>query len=302
MKIWITGCNGMLAKVIKTKLTEKDIEFIGTGRELNIGCARAVQEFAKKHKFTHIINCAAYTNVDGAESDSSAAYDANAFGPGNLAMAAVINRTGFIHFSTDYVFGNDTNLCFEDTPTNPLSVYACSKNNGEILSSSVMVGVPDVSWHIIRTSWLFGHGGKNFVSTMLSLMGQKEILRVVNDQYGRPTFANDLADAALLLSGILGDTPAESGFYHFANRVDNWDKAGFISWYRFANEILALAKKMGRKLATKEIQPITTAEFQQPARRPAHSVLSTSLYEKVTNRTPRDISEALFDYLYGNVT
>ena len=221
MKVWVTGSNGMLARAIKLELLDRKVEFVGTGRELDIGCARKVQEFARAGGFTHIINCAAYTDVDGAQEDASTAYQTNTFGPSNLALAAAIIEANLVHFSTEYVFRGGCQSSLEGDECNPLSVYGMSKHSGEVLVYSVMRNTGK-SWYIIRTSGLFGLGGKNFVSTMLNLMAEKEVLRVVSDQVVRPTFTGDLAAAALKLV----DFPAASGVYHFANSVGS-DEGAF---------------------------------------------------------------------------
>jgi dTDP-4-dehydrorhamnose reductase len=294
VKVWVTGSNGMLARAIKLKLTDRKVEFVGTDRELDIGCARKVQEFARASNFTHIINCAAYTDVDGAQNDSSAAYQTNTFGPSNLALAAAIIEANLVHFSTEYVFSGVT--CYssrEGDECNPLNVYGMSKHSGEILVSSVM-GNTSKSCYVIRTSGLFGLGGKNFVSTMLKLMAEKEVLRVVSDQVVRPTFTDDLAEAALKLAGIPGE-PVASGIYHFANSL--FSDGGGISWYGFADQILKVGKEAGLPLVTREIIPIPYAELGRLAPRPVHAVLNTRLFRETTGEAPRELSEALREYI-----
>lgn len=289
MEIWVTGGNGMLAKAIQLRLVEMGIPFISTGREIDICNCPLVHNFVNENNFTHIINCAAYNDVDGAESDWSSCYNTNAFGPGNLALSAATCGAKLIHFSTNYVFSGVDECVEYTTPYNPISAYGVSKKAGEVLVASMMRHQLN-DLYVIRTSWLFGYGGsKNFVSTMLKLMAKNEVLRVVNDQFGRPTFADDLADAALELAGI-PDNPHPYGIYHFAN-------TGVMSWYEFAQQILDAGKRNGLPLITKEIQPVTTDEFPLPAQRPAHAVLNTSRYEQVTGKVPRDVSEALNEYI-----
>lgn len=291
MRVWVTGSNGMLARAIKLKLTDRNVEFIGTGRGLDIGCARKVQEFARAGGFTHIINCAAYTDVDGAQNDASSAYQTNTFGPSNLALAAAIIEAHLVHFSTEYVFrGNECRSSLEGDDCNPLNVYGMSKHSGEVLVSSVMRNTGK-SWYVIRTSGLFGLGGKNFVSTMLKLMAEKEVLRVVSDQVVRPTFTDDLAWAALKLV----DTSAASGIYHFANSV--FSDEGSISWYDFAGQILKVGKEAGLPLVTRELVPIPYEELGRPALRPAHAVLNTRLFRETTGEAPREVIEVLREYL-----
>lgn len=296
MKIWVTGSGGMLARAVLSQLKRANVETIGTDLELDIGDANAVLEFARGNHFSHVVNCAAYTRVDDAEKEVEAAQRVNALGPGNLALAAAQTGASLLHFSTDYVFdGRASKPYTEDMPCAPTSAYGRTKLQGEVLVLATLpndkVEVRRV--YLIRTSWLFGEGGNNFVATMLKLMAQREILRVVDDQFGRPTYTVDLAEAALCLAGILpGTKAADSGTYHFAN-------AGETSWYGFSKGILARSRELGIDLRTHTIEPVSTAEYPRPAPRPAYSVLSTRHFELTTGRAPRPWETALTDYLIG---
>ena len=184
-----------------------------------------------------------------------------------------------LHFSTDYVFdGKGRTPYSEDHPCTPIGAYGMSKLAGEI---KLMDEYPHAC--VIRTSWLFGHPGRNFVDTMLRLMGEKNELKVVSDQVGRPTYCQDLVEAAL-------DLLDEDGVYHFANGLET-------SWYEFAKEIHRQAAELGFPLGMKKIEPITTKEYPTPAKRPSYSTLSTKKIEEYLGRTPRVWHEALNDYL-----
>jgi dTDP-4-dehydrorhamnose reductase len=285
MKIWVTGSNGMLAQAIRARLISSGIEVVCTGSDLNIGCARTVQEFAKAGEFTCIINCAAYTKVDEAEKDASTAYQTNAYGAGNVALAALSIGANVVHFSTDYVFDGESKKPYtEDSVCSPKSVYGASKYCGDLLVLPMLKDGPS-NVHIIRTSWLFGYGGSNFVNTMLKLMREKEIINVVYDQFGNPTFADDLARAALMVC-----TTLKSGIYNFTN-------SNVTNWYLFANKILEIGLELGMPLITKEINPVKSSHYLKLATRPLYSELNTELFQKETGEIPRDWQDALLEYM-----
>lgn len=260
--ILVTGSNGQLGSELKELASNyPDFEFVFTDLpELDICDPDSLEAFLSGKTFTYIINCAAYTAVDKAESDPETAYKVNALGPANLAEIAARNKIKLIHTSTDYVFRGDKNEALkEDEVPQPSSVYGKSKLAGEqvVLSS----GADSV---IIRTSWLYSSFGTNFVKTILRLSSEKEELQVVNDQYGNPTYAADLAEVIMRFV-IKGIDPGVQVF-HYSN-------SGEISWYEFAREIINYAGRSCRVL------PVKTEEYPVAAKRPAFSIMSK---EKIT--------------------
>ena len=213
-----------------------------------------MEELFIKNKFDYCINCAAYTAVDKAESDKEEAYAVNAYAAATLARICYQYNAGFVHFSTDYVFdGNGNKPYQENDAVNPVSVYGASKLEGERL---VMKENPNAV--IIRTSWVFSSYGKNFVKTMIRLMQEKEQIKVVNDQFGCPTYAGDLATVVLTMIG--SEKGLVPGIYHYCNE-------GITNWFSFASEIKNNIK------SPCEILPIDTSGYPTPAKRPAYSVL-----------------------------
>lgn len=222
-----------------------------------------------------IINCAAYTNVDVAEKECDIAMLVNGNAVGSLAIAAKRIDAVLVHVSTDYVFDG-----FKDGPyteidiTNPQSAYGRSKLAGEqaIINSQLE------KYFIVRTSWLYGPGGKNFVETILRLASEHDELRIIDDQIGSPTFTADLADAIFSLMNVSTGSKTNQniyGVYHFSNE-------GQCSWYDFACEIVELARKHNLPVKTSNIVPISTKEYPLPAKRPANSVFDKTKYKVAT--------------------
>lgn len=281
MKIWLPGGSGMLGSHFQRLLAKKHIPFVVTNsQDVDIGHEGAVEDFVKREKIDQIINCAAYTQVDKAESESEQAYRVNAMGPENIGKAArKHNIKAVIHFSTDYVFdGNNQSPYREDHLCDPIGVYGKSKWEGE---QRLLDAYPEAC--IIRTSWLYGMPGKNFVETMLRLMAEREVLRVVHDQVGCPTYCEDLAEVSLKMLG-------QAGLFHFSN-------CNQTSWHEFAQEIYRQAHSMGYPLKVQKIEPIRSEEYPTPAKRPAYSTLDTHKISKALGNSPRGWQEALRDYL-----
>ena len=212
-----------------------------------------------------VINAAAYTDVDGAESEAEKAFAVNTMGPANLARLCAYHQIPLIHVSTDFVFDGSRQQPYRETdPTAPLGVYGQSKAAGEEKIRSTL------NQHIIiRTAWLYGFHGHNFVKTILRLAGEKSHIRVVNDQFGSPTSASDLADALLQVAARLKNRRnANWGTYHYCGQ-------GITTWFEFAEKILALAKSR-ISMRTTRLEQITTAEWPTSAKRPAYSALDCS--------------------------
>ncbi|KHT39458.1 dTDP-4-dehydrorhamnose reductase [Pectobacterium brasiliense] len=259
MKILLTGANGQLGRCFQDRLpTEWKILATDTA-ELDITDLARVEEIVKHFQPDAIVNAAAYTAVDKAESEPELAEKINVTGPENLAVVASKQGIRLVHVSTDYVFdGNATEPYSEDSATNPLSVYGKTKLAGE---QAVTQAAPEAI--IVRTAWVFSEYGNNFVKTMLRLAKERDTLSVVNDQRGCPTYAGDLAQAIISLL----EKNAEGGIYHYCG-----DKE--VSWYEFAKAIFSVAEQKAVLNKTPALTPITTAQYPTPAHRPAYSTLT----------------------------
>lgn len=281
MKIWVTGAEGMLGSALMQSCLRRGLDAVGTTRrEADISSPDHLSAAAGQIKPTHIINCAAYTDVDGAEKDPDSAHAINAQGAENIALAARTCSSRLIHISTDYVFnGTGSQPYREDDPCAPANQYGKSKWEGE---KKVLAAAPDAC--IIRTSWLFGSKGRNLISSLMNWFQQKEEVQVVFDQRGRPTYCHDLASATIALLNA-------SGVFHFAND-------GERSRYQIALDLLQAAKERGMQLRCQRVLPVPSAKFPTPAPRPSYSVLDTGKFYHFTNIKPRLWGEVLNDYLH----
>jgi dTDP-4-dehydrorhamnose reductase len=287
MKIWLVGARGMLGTALLARLERLDVPHVTTDLDVDIAEPARVLEFARRERPTLILNAAGYTRVDDAETHEAEALRVNGVGPENLGVAAREVGAKVVHYSTDYVFDGLGRAPYrEDAATGPSGAYGRTKLAGE---ERLLAACPGAAV-VIRTSWLFGENGPNFVKTMARLLAEKEELRVVADQRGRPTYTGDLADATLALSGLGRDAGAEPGVYHFAN-------AGEVTWHAFTLAIRDACLKHGRPVKAARILPVTTAEFPRPAPRPAYSVLDTGRIERTLGVPPRDFRLALDEYL-----
>jgi dTDP-4-dehydrorhamnose reductase len=274
MKILITGAYGMLGSDLREVL--KDNELIITGsKDLDITKENNVLQFIEDKKPEIVINAAAYTNVDNCETDYDNAYLVNAIGPKNLAVACNKLNIPLIHVSTDYVFdGSKTTPLSEEDKLGPKTAYGKTKLEGE-----KFVQENTKKYFILRTAWLFGINGKNFVKTMINLSKKNNVLKVVNDQKGCPTYCYDLAMA---IKQLLNSD--KYGIYHLTNK-------GELSWYDFAKKIFELSN------ITINVKPVTTEEFPRPAPRPHYSVLSNQKWINAGFSPMRNYEDALKDYL-----
>lgn len=263
MKILVTGANGQLGKEMQAIL-EKEAPGVALYTDvdtLDITDAQSIETFVNENNVTHIINCAAYTAVDKAESDQTQCYRINVDAVQNIATVASKHEIRVIHISTDYVFdGKNHRPYTEADKTNPTSTYGTTKRKGEKILLSFC---PDAI--IIRTAWLYSPHGHNFVKTMLKLGSEKPELRVVFDQIGSPTSATDLAKA---IYTILKSRQWISGTYHFTNE-------GVASWYDFAKAIHRIGG-----ITSCKIRPVTTDDYPTPATRPHYSVLDKSIIKR----------------------
>lgn len=270
MKVLVTGSNGQLAKDLIPLLDSAGFEsFSFDLPALDISDREAVLKKVEVISPEIIINCAAYTQVDKAEEESELAFKANAEGAANMAEAALSCKALLVHISTDFVFdGLKSTPYSELDATNPLSIYGKSKLKGE---DEILKRACDSL--IIRTSWLYGTGGKNFVKTMLRLAKEREILKVVDDQIGSPTWARDLAGVVTEIAKLKKAGEVRTGIYHYSN-------SGEISWFDFAEAIIEEARAMGEELKCARVEPIPTSEYPTPAKRPPYSALSTEKFER----------------------
>ena len=273
MNILVTGANGQLGnemRIVSRRSADRYVftdvaDFPGNDTvHLDITDVEAVKTIISQYDIDIIVNCAAYTNVDKAETDIDACRLLNAKAPENLAVAIREEGGLLIHISTDYVFGGVVYNAplNEDTPTSPTGVYGLTKLEGE-----EMIRRSGCRHIIIRTSWLYSEFGRNFVKTMLALTSSKPSLKVVNDQTGTPTYALDLA---LAIFDIIENRKAASneGLYHYSNE-------GECTWYEFARTIAAYSGN-----TECEINPCSSEEYPSPVRRPSYSVLDKTRIKK----------------------
>jgi len=250
MKIIIVGANGMLGHdLVNTFKNYSTYSF--NKEELDITKKELLYKKLKIIKPELVINAAAYTDVDGAESNSDLAYEVNAEGVKNLANSCKKNNSILVHISTDYVFDGNKNGYEENEEPNPINIYGKSKYMGEKYLKYV-----NPRYYLIRTSWLYGNKGKNFVDTILNLAKQKKELKVVNDQFGRSTYTKDLTNK---IKEIV-ETKKPFGIYHITN-------SGTCTWFQFAKKIVEFAKLESK------VKPITSKQLDRAAKRPKYSVL-----------------------------
>jgi dTDP-4-dehydrorhamnose reductase len=276
MNILITGVKGQLGHELYDMLDGKETVTGIDIEDVDITDAQKVHEYINDFQPDVVIHPAAYTNVDACESNVDLAYKVNAVGTQNIASACLNTGAKMVYVSTDFVFdGQKEEPYIEfDTP-NPLSVYGKSKLAGEMLASRILNRL-----FIVRTAWLYGLNGNNFVKSILSQAKEKDTLTVVNDQWGTPTYTKDLAEVICRLIYTDG-----YGIYHATNN-------GQCTWYDFAKKILEYAG-----MEHVNVLPITTDELDRPANRPRHSVLRNFMLELTIGDTMRPWEDALKEYV-----
>lgn len=274
-KILITGSSGQLGSELKELAPlYPAFDFIFLNRaELALNNEEELTAVIDRYKPFFVVNCAAYTAVDKAESEKEEAFQINATAVGVLANACTANGAKLLHISTDYVFDGSRKVPLkEDDSVNPINVYGESKLAGE---KAAIKAAPAAV--IIRTSWVYSFYGKNFVKTMMRLMREKESVSVVNDQFGSPTYAADLAEAIVQ---IIQSAVWKPGIYHFSNE-------GVISWFDFAREIASLIQ------TSCVVGPTATSNFPTPAKRPLYSVMDKNKIERTYGILPKPWKESL---------
>lgn len=270
MKVLVTGAKGQLGSDLGPRLEAAgfDVVSLGSGA-LDITDPEKTREAVSFYRPRLIVNCGAYTKVDLAEKERDRAFAVNSAGAANLAGAAEKAGAALIHISTDFVYDGTSPVPYtEESITNPLSVYGESKLAGE--NEIIRLTERHV---IVRTSWLYGVVGHNFVKTMLKLASERDRLKVVYDQVGTPTWSADLADALTGIAKAVDDGQEKWGLYQYSNE-------GVASWYDFAEMIISGSSVFNVDIKCRSLEPIRTAEYPLPAKRPAFSVMDKQKIKK----------------------
>ena len=285
MNILLTGADGQVGRELAARLRHRANLLAANRAALDITDRNAVFQAASSFRPELIINAAAYTAVDKAESDADTAYAVNRDAVRHLAEAAAAHGAAVLHISTDYVFDGAADAPYHETdPVNPQSVYGKSKLAGE---EALAAACPR---HIIlRTAWVFGEHGGNFVKTMLRLGCERDSLGIVADQYGAPTPAAAIADALVAIA----DAVRQPGFANWG--VYHYSGSAYTSWHGFAERIFQAAAAQGILPAVPELKAIATADYPTPARRPANSRLDCGKIQNTFGIKPADWQAALAD-------
>ena len=263
--ILVTGANGQLGMEFRAlaPFYPEYVFLFASREELSITDTSSVEKYFSENKIDYCFNCAAYTAVDKAETEKDLAFESNGAAVGNLAAVCKKYNALLIHISTDYVFNGQATSPYKETDTtDPVNAYGASKLLGEqeaVKNNEVTV--------IIRTSWVYSSFGKNFVKTMLRLMSEKESISVVNDQFGCPTYAADLAAAMM---AIIQNENIPAGIYNYSNK-------GMINWYQFAVAIKEISD------SNCLVNPVPSSQYPTPAKRPNYSVMDTSKIQQIFN-------------------
>lgn len=275
MSLWITGARGLLGTTLA-----KRVAAITSGHEVDIADLAACRAFVRAHgAIRFIVNCAAFSQVDPAETHREEAHRANALGPETLGRLAPEIGAHLLHVSTDYVFPGAGHTPLKETdPVAPCNYYGQTKLEGEERLRAV-----NPAACILRTSWIFGEGGKNFVAKLFDVLQTETPLKLVDDQKGRPTYAPDLADVILRMEGV-------SGLYQFAN-------SGVTSKYEFACVLRDVMQRHGIHVRCPSIEAVKSSAFASPAKRPLYSAFDTAKLEKLLAMTPRNFRTCIEEYV-----
>lgn len=279
MKILVTGANGQVGSELVQQGTLQGVQIIATGKaELDITQSEAVKNKIFAEQPNMVINASAYTAVDRAEEEVGQAFAINRNGPEHLALACAEQKIPLLHLSTDYVFdGLQKSPYVETDRPNPSGIYGKSKRDGELA-----IEAHHDQHYIIRVAWVFGASGQNFVRTMMRLAKAHDNLKVVSDQMGGPTWAQDIARLLLLMAKRTSNNQAIPwGTYHYMG-------APPTTWHGFATTLFHKAQELGMLTATPEIKAITTEEYPTPAKRPPNSVLDCEKICRALNITQPD--------------
>jgi dTDP-4-dehydrorhamnose reductase len=283
MRILLTGANGQVGWELSNRSGHRSFEVLALDRsDLDITDPVSVKREVSRSGVSLVVNAAGYTAVDEAESEPELTFAVNRDGPAYLASACEKVGIPLVHISTDYVFdGQKQGSYLVTDPVSPLGVYGKSKAAGEV---AVREHLPE---HVIlRTSWVYGVHGHNFVKTMLRLGREREVIQVVADQYGCPTYAADLAETILRVAAhVFEGGQAQWGTYHYCGQ-------GVTSWHGFTEEIFRLAEDYA-SLKVKRVEPISTTEYPTAALRPTSSILDCSVLENTFNIHPKPWAESL---------
>ena len=285
--IWLIGNKGMLGGEVEKQLQAASIKYSATDIDVDISSKKALLNHASgifiSDEQHWIINCSAYTAVDMAEDEPELAKKINVSGVKNITECALQFNTKLVHISTDYVFdSNNSEPLTEDMPVDPVSVYGKTKLDGE---NAIRV-VAD-KFFIIRTAWLYGLNGSNFVFTMLKLMNDRDIISVVNDQHGSPTNAEDLAT---LIIRIISINSSAYGIYHYSNE-------GNITWFDFAEEIYRLGSEKDIITSECTVKSCSSEQFPTKAKRPIYSLLSKEKVKRLFEMDVPDWKDSLSNFI-----
>lgn len=276
--ILLTGGTGQVGQAVLRHAAERGLDIFAPNRaQMDLTNAQSITDMVASRPWSAVINCAAYTAVDRAETDAELAAQVNAIAPGIFAAETAKRDIPVIHVSTDYVFDGTKNAPYvEEDAVNPLGVYGRTKENGEIAVRTL-----NPRHAIIRTAWVVSAGGANFINTMIRLASERPEVNVVNDQIGCPSNASDIADALL---AVTEHPHAQYGTWHFVN-------SGEASWFELAAYIFANMRRRG--LATPSLNAIPTSQYPTPAERPINSRLSTSAIQRDFGIQPRHWHDAI---------